>query len=234
MNTLNKNIRKTLSEVQRNKKSLVIENNIVTNRFKVILEDKSFFKKSNKEKFFNTITNEINTLKDQGFDKKTINESLVDILKSLFGANSNKVFDAWKEHGVNWLIEKLGVADDEDIVKSIKKQFSNVLVDETPELFTDCDRVTDIVVNAVVESFKNKLSSYNSNIPEATRVLQESILEMVNSEEFQNSVEVKLKNTICPLLVTISTNMTNQEQEIKSRIFPSLGMGFEDTSDLAV
>lgn len=234
MNTLNKNIRKTLSEVQRNKKSLVIENTIIANRFKVILEDKSFFKKSNKDKLFNTISSEINSLKNQGFKTESINESLVDIFKSLFGANSHKVFDAWKEYGVNWLIEKLGVADDEDIVKSIKKQFSNVLVDETPELFTDCDRVTDIVVNAVVESFIKKLTQIDGDVPEATRVLQESILEMVSSEEFQNSVEIKLKNTICPLLVKISTNMTNQEQEIKSKIFPSLGMGFEDTSDLAV
>jgi len=234
MKSLNKNIHKTLTEVQKNKKSLVIENKIITNRFKVILEDKSFFKKSNKDKLFKTITSEIHNLKDQGFNKETINESLVDIFKSLFGSHSHKVFDAWKEHGVNWLIEKLGVANDEDVVKSIKKQFSNVLVDETPELFTDCDRVTDIVVNAVVESFIKKLSQIDGDVPEATRVLQESILEMVNNEEFQNSVEVKLKNTICPLLVKISTNMTNQEQEIKSKIFPALSMGFEDTSDLAV
>ena len=163
-----------------------------------------------------------------------INEGLIDIIKSLFGNKSDVIFTTWKDQGVNWLIDKLGVSHDEDLSDKIKSKFSNVLTSEIPELFTDCDKVTDMVVDAMIEVFQENLKNGESNGSEASRILQDSVLEMTSHEDFQDSIEIKLKNTICPLLNKISNNMSNQENEIKSKIFPNMDdmMGYDDISGL--
>ena len=234
MKTLKNKIHKTLLETKENKKKTVLENKIVTNRFKIILEDTSMFKKKNKQKLFSQLTSEVSYLKTQGFNKEMINEGLIDIIKSLFGNKSDVIFTTWKDQGVNWLIDKLGVSHDEELSDKIKSKFSNVLTSEIPELFTDCDKVTDMVVDAMIEVFQENLKNGDSNGSEASRILQDSVLEMTSHENFQDSIEIKLKNTICPLLSKISSNMSNQENEIKSKIFPSMGnmMGYDDISGL--
>jgi hypothetical protein len=234
MKTLKNKIHKTLLETKENKKKTVLENKIVTNRFKIILEDTSMFKKKNKQKLFSQLTSEVSYLKTQGFNKEMINEGLIDIIKSLFGNKSDVIFTTWKDQGVNWLIDKLGVSHDEELSDKIKNKFSNVLTSEIPELFTDCDKVTDMVVDAMIEVFQENLKNGESNGSEASRILQDSVLEMTSHEDFQDSIEIKLKNTICPLLSKISSNMSNQENEIKSKIFPSMGnmMGYDDISGL--
>jgi hypothetical protein len=192
------------------------------------------FKKKNKEKLFSQLTSEVNYLKNQGFNNQMINEGLIDIIKSLFGNNSDVIFSTWKDQGVNWLIDKLGVSHDEELSDKIKSKFSNVLTSEIPELFTDCDKVTDMIVDAMIEVFQENLKNGQSNGSEASRILQDSVLEMTSHEDFQDSVEVKLKNTICPLLSKISSNMSNQENDIKSKIFPNMDnmMGINDISGL--
>ena len=234
MKTLKNKIHKTLLETKENKKKTVLENKIVTNRFKIILEDTSMFKKKNKQKLFSQLTSEVSYLKTQGFNKEMINEGLIDIIKSLFGNKSDVIFTTWKDQGVNWLIDKLGVSHDEELSDKIKSKFSNVLTSEIPELFTDCDKVTDMIVDAMIEVFQENLKNGDSNGSEASRILQDSVLEMTSHENFQDSIEIKLKNTICPLLSKISSNMSNQENEIKSKIFPSMGnmMGYDDISGL--
>jgi hypothetical protein len=234
MRNLKKTIHKTLVETKENKKKTILENKIVTNRFKIILEDKNMFKKKNKEKLFSQLTSEVNYLKNQGFNNQMINEGLIDIIKSLFGNNSDVIFTTWKDQGVNWLIDKLGVSHDEELSDKIKSKFSNVLTSEIPELFTDCDKVTDMIVDAMIEVFQENLKNGQSNGSEASRILQYSVLEMTSHEDFQDSVEVKLKNTICPLLSKISSNMSNQENDIKSKIFPNMDnmMGINDISGL--
>ena len=234
MRNLKKTIHKTLVETKDNKKKTILENKIVTNRFKIILEDKNMFKKKNKEKLFSQLTSEVNYLKNQGFNNQMINEGLIDIIKSLFGNNSDVIFTTWKDQGVNWLIDKLGVSHDEELSDKIKSKFSNVLTSEIPELFTDCDKVTDMIVDAMIEVFQENLKNGQSNGSEASRILQYSVLEMTSHEDFQDSVEVKLKNTICPLLSKISSNMSNQENDIKSKIFPNMDnmIGINDISGL--
>jgi hypothetical protein len=234
MRNLKKTIHKTLVETKENKKKTILENKIVTNRFKIILEDKNMFKKKNKQKLFSQLTSEVNYLKNQGFNNQMINEGLIDIIKSLFGNNSDVIFTTWKDQGVNWLIDKLGVSHDEELSDKIKSKFSNVLTSEIPELFTDCDKVTDMIVDAMIEVFQESLKNGQSNGSEASRILQDSVLEMTSHEDFQDSIEVKLKNTICPLLSKISSNMSNQENDIKSKIFPNMDdmMGINDISGL--
>ena len=222
MNTLKNKIHNELVEVKEKKSSLVVEHRIITKRFKTILENKELFKKKNKSKLFNILTNEVHNLKSDGFSKKQINESLTDIFKSLFGSQADPVFNVWKDQGINWLITKLGIDPNEDTAKLIHKEFSNVIVSEIPELLTDCDKVTDMIVNAMSQSFQNKLSETEPS-SEASRILIDTITEMIGREEFQDSVEVKIKNLVCPLLLQVSLNMVNQEKEIKNRIFSPLG-----------
>lgn len=230
MKPLKNKIHKTLLEVQENKKKSILENKIVKNRLKIILEDKNMYKKKNKEKLFSNLTSEVVYLKNQGYNGEMINEGLIDIITSLFGDKSEVIFTTWKDQGLNWLMEKLEISNDKELSEKIKHKFSNVLISEIPELFTDCDKVTDMIVDAMVEVFQERLKEGFFESSGAEKILQESVLEMTSHEDFQDSVEVKLKNTICPLLSRISTNMSNQENDIKSKIFPSMDnmMGSND------
>lgn len=230
MRNLKNTIHKTLIETKEKKKKTIVENKIISNRLKVILEDRNMFKNKNKQKLFSNLTSEITYLRNQGFNEKMINEGLIDIITSLFGDKSEVIFTTWKDQGLNWLIDKLGVSNDEELSSKIKNKFSNVLISEIPELFTDCDKVTDMIVDAMIDVFQERLKKGFPESSEAARILQDSVLEMTSHEDFQDSVEIKLKNTICPLLSRISTNMSNQENDIKSKIFPSMDnmMGSND------
>jgi hypothetical protein len=227
MKTLKQNINLTLKEVSENKKKKLFEGMIISDRFKTILEGKK------NKKMFSIITKEINTMIEEGFDKKQINEALSDIFNSVFGTKSNDVYLMWRDHGVNWLLKKMELDMDSETSEYIKKEFEKIPPTSVPELFTDCDKVTDLFVNGLVESFQNKVRTNSEGSPSAVKILMDGVYEMTKDEKFQDMIESKVKNQLCPLLSQIQSKMENQEKEIKSKIL-SVDSDIESTSDVAV
>lgn len=224
MKPLKKKIHKTLLEVKDNKKKTLLENKIIKNRFKIILEDKNMFKKKNKEKLFSQLTSEVVYLKKQGYDNKMINEGLSDIFKSLFGTGSDSIFQTWKETGVAWLIKQLGFNPDSTVARFIEVAFANVPISEIPSLLTDCDKVTKIVAKSMYETYLKGLQQNIGMGNMVGDVMRNAVTEVIDNTEFVQKLEGGLSNIICPILGRVSSNMTKQEDGIKSKLFaPFMG-----------
>lgn len=224
MKPLKKTIHKTLLEVKDKKKKTLLENKIIKNRFKIILEDKNMFKKKNKEKLFSQLTSEVVYLKTQGYDNKMINEGLSDIFKSLFGTGADSIFQTWKETGVAWLIKQLGFNPDSTVARFIEVAFANVPISEIPSLLTDCDKVTKIIAKSMYETYLKGLQQNIGMGNMVGDVMRNAVTEVIDGTEFIQKLEGGLSNIICPILGRVSSNMTKQEDGIKSKLFaPFMG-----------
>lgn len=228
MKTLKQNIRKTLKEAQQNKSNKLFEGRIISDRIKTIVENKK-----NRKKLFSILTQEMNTMVSEGFDRKQITEALSDIFNSVLGDKSNEAFKIWRDQGLNWLLSKLELDGDSETSSYIKKEFDKVPIESIPELFTDCDKVTDLLVNGLVESFQHRIRTNSEGSPNAINILMDGVYNMTKDEKFQDIIESKLKNQLCPLLLQIQSKMTKQEQDIKSRIL-SHDNEIDNTSGLAI
>lgn len=225
MKPIKNKIHRTLIEIKENKKKTVLENKIVKNRFKIILEDKSMFKKKNKEKLFSHLTCEVMYLKNQGFNNDMINEGLTDIIKSLFGTASDSIFQTWKEAGISWLIKKLGFDPNSQVANFIEVSFANVPVSKIPDLFTDCEFVTKIVAKSMFETYLKNLQHNVGIDGMAGDVMRNAVTEVIDDTTFVQKLEEGLSNIICPILGQVNSNMTKQEDNIKSKLFaPVLGV----------
>lgn len=228
MKTLKQNIRKTLKETSENKKQKLIENAMISSRFKMIIESTK-----NKKKIFSSLTEEMNDMVYAGFEKKQISEALSNIFSSVFGPKSNDMFVAWRDHGVNWLLSKLELDQDVETADYIRKEFEKVPANSIPELFADCNKVTELVINGLVEGFQNKIRVNSEGASLAVKFLMDGVYNTTKDENFQNIIESKLKDTLCPLLSKINSNMQKQEKDIKSKIL-SQNSEMNDTSGLAI
>jgi hypothetical protein len=227
MKSLKHNIKSTLKEISENKKKQILEYTIVSSRLTPLLENR------NKKRLFVDLTQEINEMVNDGINKKQINEALSDIFTAAFGDESNKMFNIWKDQGVNWLLSKLELDSDAETASYIKKEFDKLPSNSIPGLFTDCDKVTDIVVNGLVEAFQNKIRMNSESSVSAVKILMNGVYDMTKDEKFQDIIESKIKSQICPLLSQIKTKMDNEEKRIKSGII-SQNTDTENTSDVAV
>ena len=225
MKRLKKNIHKTLLEVNEIKNKSVLENKIIKNRFKIIVEDKNLYKKKNKEKFFSQLNSEIVYLNKQGYSSKLIKESLSDIFTSLFGDSSESIFHNWRDSGVNWLINQLGFDYDSKISNLIRMSFSNIPVRDIPHVLTDCEKVTKIVSKSMHQAYLMELQEDFGIKNLSGEVMKNLISDNIHNDEFIERLEGGLSNIICPLLDKVSTNMAKQEDSIKSKLFaPSYGV----------
>ncbi len=225
MKPLKNKIHKTLLEVKESRRKTILETKIVKNRFKIILEDKNMFKKKNKEKLFSQLTSEVFYLKNQGFNNDMINEGLTEIIKSLFGTASDSIFQTWKEAGIGWLIKQLGFDPNSEVANFIEVSFANVPISKIPDLFTDCDFVTKIVAKSMYETYLKNLQQDVGMEGMVGDVMRNAVTDVIDNTEFVQKLEGGLSNIVCPILGRVSSNMTKQEDNIKSKLFsPSYGV----------
>ncbi len=112
--SLKNTIKKNLIETKEVKKQVLTESMIVKNRFNFILESNKIKNKKDLDKVFVTILTEMVHLHKQGFDNSIIEEnvsSVFNVLGNLFGGTTNAVIELFKEKGVKFILEKLGIED---------------------------------------------------------------------------------------------------------------------------
>jgi hypothetical protein len=222
MKPIKNKIHRTLIEIKENKKKTILENKIIKNRFKIILEDKNLRK--NKDKFFSQLNSEIVYLNKQGYNPKLVKEGLSDIFTSLFGDSSDSIFHNWRDSGVNWLINQLGFDNESKISNLIRMSFSNIPVKDIPEVITNCELVTKIVAKSMHQSYLQELQEDFGVKSLSGEVMKNLITDNIHNDEFLSRLEGGLSNIICPLLGRVSANMAKQEDNIKSKLFaPSYG-----------
>jgi hypothetical protein len=194
MDSLSKNIRKNLSEIRTIKKQRIAESNIVKNRFEKIL-DNSY----NRTDFFLKSISEMKKLYSYGFEFNILKENLMDLLGVLFdGESKDALIDNFKSEGADHLINKLNLEVGQSLEKAIRKVFEEQESENSMKLFSDCDFLCEEISKCLVEEMGiNNQSQENSMI---------------------KSIKSELKISICPIIDSLDTKMSDGFSGMKSKI----------------
>lgn len=218
---LKNTIRKTLVETKENKKRLIQESRIVENRFNFILESKEIKTKKDYNNFLINVLSEMVYLHKQGFDDKLIAENadnLFGALGNIFGGGANSVMATFKEKGVNWILNKLGMGDNSVMKNFMISAIGNTDLKDIPKLFTDCDFLTKKIAESVPEAFLRKLQHEKGLGGNFADVIRNSLYDVVRTSNFAEKIEEKIGEMVCPLVNQISGIFGNKLDSMKSSL----------------
>lgn len=199
METLKKTIRKKIVETQKQKKSLLNEQVIVTNRLSLIAEGKNLKTKKDLNKFSDELLHEIFYMNSQGFDKKVIQEGLFDFLGGLFGKGKTGVWQYIQERFANWFLTKMGL-EDGFLKNAIVIWFANTPFSDMTKMLSDCPLLVRSMSKALIEAYIKKIQDSKLGDSAFYDVLRNAIVEQLEAGKFDDIFYNTLSSVVCPLL----------------------------------
>ena len=218
---LKNTIRKTLVETKENKKRLIQESRIVENRFNFILESKEIKSRKDYNNFLINVLSEMVYLHKQGFNNKLIAENaenLFGALGNIFGGGANSVMATFKEKGINWILNKLGMSENSTMKNFMVTAIGNTDLKDVPKLFTDCDFLTKKIAESVPEALLRKLQHEQGMGGDFADVIRNSLHDVVKTSNFSDKIEEKIGEMVCPLVNQISGIFGNKLDSMKSSL----------------
>jgi hypothetical protein len=216
--TISKIIKESLNNLSVNKrKEILVENKIVRNRFRFLIEGKKTLTKKQTNILFENIINEMVRLSLSGIDKKVINEELVQLLGTMFQSKNGEVMEMFKEKFGNWIADKVVDVDSEILSKSsVKDAINSVDINSVVKLI-DCDYLSDLLTRLSVRNWSETLMRV-SNPSTVSDTLRKTLKDTVDNTNFHNELKNRIKSNLCPVLSDIQNKMNDAENKIKSKV----------------
>jgi len=211
--SLKNTIKKNLIETKEVKKQVLTESMIVKNRFNFILESNKIKNKKDLDKVFVTILTEMVHLHKQGFDNSIIEEnvsSVFNVLGNLFGGTTNAVIELFKEKGVKFILEKLGIEDNNFLKNFLITALGNTDLKDVPKLFTECEFLTRKIAESVPEAYLRQLEYEKGMGGDFMDYVRNSLYDVIKQSDFADKIESKISGIVCPLVERMSSKFTEQ------------------------
>ena len=218
---LENRIKVKLIETKTKKEKLLQENNIVKSRFNIILESSPLKTKKHLDNVFVNILSEMVYLHKQGFDKKVIEEnvsSVFTVLGNLFGGTTNIVIELFKEKGVKWILEQLGIEDNNFLKNFLITALGNTDLRDVPSLFSDCEFLTKKIAESIPEAYLRQLEYEKGMGGDFMDVVRGSLYDVIRNSDFAEKVEGRISGIICPLVEKMSGKFDNHLNSMKTSL----------------
>jgi len=218
---LKNTIKKNLIETKEVKKQVLTESMIVKNRFNFILESNKIKNKKDLDKVFVTILTEMVHLHKQGFDNSIIEEnvsSVFNVLGNLFGGTTNAVIELFKEKGVKFILEKLGIEDNNFLKNFLITALGNTDLKDVPKLFTECEFLTRKIAESVPEAYLRQLEYEKGMGGDFMDYVRNSLYDVIKQSDFADKIESKISGIVCPLVERMSSKFNEQLGTMKSSL----------------
>jgi hypothetical protein len=220
--SVEKDLRKILHEnlisiKENNKKVLTEETKIVKNRFRIIGEGRTIKTKKDRIKLSDELINEMVYLNSQGFDKQVINESFWDILSGLFPKGVDSIFDTFKERGIAWLMEKIGLNPNSWLGSVVVTGLGDIDIVDIPKLFSDCNFATKVMSKAIAEGTVRQLQQKYTSDSAVADILRNTVVEVLSETELGQKLESAIGSLICPLISNLSGKLKTAASEITDK-----------------
>lgn len=161
----------------------------------------------------------VNTLEDRGFNQRVISESLVKVLRTLFGDFSDEFYENVMMKYSQWLSDKMDFNNEKEWIRdAISKKISEVPHEDFEKLFS-CRYLAELMTQAVMEDFENNILSsgidkkLGGNLGEKFREL---IVAASNDSGVQKDLEETMREKICPEIEKVVSKMDAKKEQIKS------------------
>jgi hypothetical protein len=218
------NIKKQLVETKDKKSRLLQESKIIQTRFVMIAESSKIKTKKQLDDMFVNLLSEMIYLHKQGFDDILIKENVegvFSVLSSLFGGTTNAVVELFKEKGVKWILEKIGIEDNNFIKNFLITALGNTDLKDVPKLFTDCEFLTKKIAESIPEAYLRKLEYEKGMGGDFMDFVRNSLYDVIKDSDFAQKIEEKIAGIVCPLVDNMSDKFSNQLDSMKSSLIPA-------------
>jgi hypothetical protein len=218
------NIKKQLVETKDKKSRLLQESKIIQTRFVMIAESSKIKTKKQLDDMFVNLLSEMIYLHKQGFDDILIKENVegvFSVLSSLFGGTTNAVVELFKEKGVKWILEKIGIEDNNFIKNFLITALGNTDLKDVPKLFTDCEFLTKKISESIPEAYLRKLEYEKGMGGDFMDFVRNSLYDVIKDSDFAQKIEEKIAGIVCPLVDNMSDKFSNQLDSMKSSLIPA-------------
>lgn len=218
---LDKTIKKQLNEAKEVKSKLLQESKIINLRFNMIVESSNLKNKKGRDEVLINLLSEMIYLNKQGFNDKVIAEnasSVFNILGNLFGGTTNNVIKLFREKGVKYILEQLGISDSSSLKEYMVTALENTDLKDVPKLFSDCDFLTKKISDSIPESYMKKLQSDNETQSEFTNIVKSTLHDVIKDSDFSSRLEGRISGIVCPLVEKMSSKFGQKLDNMKSTL----------------
>ena len=214
-------IKENLIKTQENKNRLLQESNIVKTRLNIILEGKTFKTKKQVNDVYVTILSEMIYLHKQGFNEDIIAENVDSVfgaLSNIFGTGINGVIETFKERGVDYILEKLGLSKNNFLKNFLVTSLANTDIKDVPKLFSDCDFLTKKIAESIPEAYLRKLE-YDKGMGNVFMdTVRNSLYDVIKNSDFADKVESRISGIVCPLVQQMTGKFSDHLSGMKSSL----------------
>jgi len=149
---------------------------------------------------YKKLTNEVEKLVKQGFDRQVVEEGLFDFVSNM----GTGVAQAAKGELAQFALKQLGIIDPESFLGlAITNFFANVELKDYGKL-TDCEFVTEQLAKSLIESFFDEFRKEKGLDSFIYTAIKDSIVETAASSNLYKTLAKKLTTFVCPLVSQIA------------------------------
>lgn len=212
---LKEKIRKNLVEQKETKNSLLVERKITQSQFSTLKNCKSY------DELIENIIYKVNTFESKGFNNNVISESLIKVLRTLFGDFSDDFYSKVMSKYSEWLSQKMDFTNEKEwISDAITKKISEVPHEDFEKLF-NCRYLAELMTEAVMEGFEDKVLSSGIDKKmggEIGKKFKELVVTASKDSGVQRELEESLREKICPELEKVIQKMESKKEQIKTQL----------------
>jgi hypothetical protein len=224
---LKKLIKKKLVETKENKKSILTENKIIKSKFNFLYENTKIRNRRDLNKFYILMLSEMVNLYNKGFDSKLIAENaenLFTVLNTLFNESGNSVVEVFKQKGIDWLMQNLGLSPEDNLSQYMKDALNKTELNEVARLFSDCQFLSKKIAQSVKENYITDLESQAEG-NEFMKVVKNSFSGVIQNSDIETRLETNINSIICPLVDQAQSKFEEMLKNMKSQLVsPQLDM----------
>lgn len=224
---LKKIIRQKISEAKTNKKNLMVENKIIKSRLNFLFETNKIRNSKDLNNFFIILLSEMVYLYNKGYNSNLIAENadnLFNVLNTLFSESGNSVVEVFKQKGIDWIIQNLGLSEESTLPQYMRDVLNKTELNEVARLFSDCQFLSKKIAESIKENYIQELNP-DAEGGQFMKIVKGSFASVVQNSDIQTRLETSINSVICPLVDQAQTKFEELLTNMKSNLVsPQLDM----------
>lgn len=217
------NLKQTIKEnlIMEKQKKLIKETKVIEDRLQFVVESVGLKNRKDVDRIVEGIFYEMLDLEKNNYNREVMTENIqaiFDVLGSLFGGTKNGVVGTFKEKGINYILNKLGLDKNSYMGDFLEVVFGNVDLKDIPRLFTDCDFLTKKIAEAVPEAYLKNLQDEKGFDNIFMDYVRNTLYDVIRESDIVQKLEDRISGIVCPITAGLTSKFEDKLTDMKSSL----------------
>ena len=217
------NLKTTIKEnlILEKQKKLIHETKVVEDRLQFVIESVGLKNQKDIDRIVEGLFYEMLYLESNNYNREIITENIqaiFDVLGTLFGGTKNGVVGTFKEKGINYILNKLGLEKNSYMGDFLEVVFGNVDLKDIPRLFTDCDFLTKKIAEAVPEAYLKNLQDEKGYDNIFMDYVRNTLYDVITQSDIVQKLEERIAGMVCPITAGLTSKFEDKLTDMKSSL----------------